>query len=553
MNIHTTYLLLTLAITFSACSHESSYPAEIENELKALDRIVDDNTRYKAEKSQKISDIRSSLRPEDTDIYRYGIYDELYREYYQYNLDSAMTYAKNKLAISQKTDSYRMKTDAILDLAERYVLSGMYAETLQIIDTLKTDRMDSTLLVEYFHVCQSLYEDLSSTSDDPDLKVKYWDLKNRYRASRLEYLKSNDIAKLFVLSEISRENGTGESMLPEIKKWIMCPDTDNHNKAMLCYIAAHIYKATGDRNNELLYYILSARNDLTAPVNDYRSLHELATILYEDGQIERAYRYITRSVQDAMLAQSRLNISSINNILPIISTSYDRLMQAKHQQLIYLLIGTSILAILLVAAAYVSIKARNRTVIAEKKTREKNELLKEANDNLQKYISMLQEANQIKESYLSRYMDMCVDYIEGLERYRSQLRQTAKTGGFEKIMENLRSGDYIKKELQEFYAQFDATFLSLFPDFVPQLNMMLKPECRIEDRSSEKTLSTELRVMALIRLGIHDSAKISQFLRRSISTVYNYRVKMRNAALSDRDDLEKQVMSIGRLSDSNTK
>ena len=553
MKILTTITLLSFTTVLAACIHESSYPEEIENELNVLDRIVDDSSRYKEAKQKKISDKLSSLRPEDSDTYRYGIYDEVYKEYYQYNLDSAMTYAKKKLVIAQNTDSYRIKTDAVLDLAERYVLSGMYAETLHILDTLETDRLDSALMVEYFHVCQSLYEDLSSTSDDPDLKIKYWNMKNRYRDLRLEYLPEGDIARLFVLSEMSRESGTGENMLPEIKAWIQSPDTDNHNKAMLCYIAAHIYKAIGDRENELLYYILSARNDLTAPVNDYMSLHELAARLYADGEIERAYRYITRSVQDAMVAQSRLNITSINSVLPTISASYDTLMQRKNRQLIYLLFGISILTVLLVLAASASITSRNRALIAEKKTREKNELLKKANDNLQKYISMLQEANQIKESYLSRYMDMCVEYIEGLERYRSQLRQTAKSGGFEKIMENLRSGNYIKKELQEFYSQFDSTFLSLFPDFVEQFNMLLKPECRIEDRSSEKVLSTELRVMALIRLGVHDSAKISRFLRRSISTVYNYRAKMRNSALSDRDDLEKQVMSIGRLSDLTTK
>lgn len=553
MKILTTITLLSFTTVLAACIHESSYPEEIENELNVLDRIVDDSSRYKEAKQKKISDKLSSLRPEDSDTYRYGIYDEVYKEYYQYNLDSAMTYAKKKLVIAQNTDSYRIKTDAVLDLAERYVLSGMYAETLHILDTLETDRLDSALMVEYFHVCQSLYEDLSSTSDDPDLKIKYWNMKNRYRDLRLEYLPEGDIARLFVLSEMSRESGTGENMLPEIKAWIQSPDTDNHNKAMLCYIAAHIYKAIGDRENELLYYVLSARNDLTAPVNDYMSLHELAARLYADGEIERAYRYITRSIQDAMVAQSRLNITSINSVLPTISASYDTLMQRKNRQLIYLLFGISILTVLLVLAASASITSRNRALIAEKKTREKNELLKEANDNLQKYISMLQEANQIKESYLSRYMDMCVEYIEGLERYRSQLRQTAKSGGFEKIMENLRSGNYIKKELQEFYSQFDSTFLSLFPDFVEQFNMLLKPECRIEDRSSEKVLSTELRVMALIRLGVHDSAKISRFLRRSISTVYNYRAKMRNSALSDRDDLEKQVMSIGRLSDLTTK
>ena len=134
---------------------------------------------------------------------------------------------------------------------------------------------------------------------------------------------------------------------------------------MLCYIAARIYKAIGDRENELLYYICSACNDLMAPVNDYRSLHELAARLYVDGEIKRAYRYISRAIQDAMVAKSRLNITSINNILPIISASYDTLMQKKHRQLIYLLAGTCILAVLLVFAVSVIIEAHNRTIAAE--------------------------------------------------------------------------------------------------------------------------------------------------------------------------------------------
>ena len=141
---------------------------------------------------------------------------------------------------------------------------------------------------------------------------------------------------------------------------------------------------------------------------------------------------------------------------------------------------------------------------------------------------------------------MCSDYIEGLERYRSQLRKAAKNGGFAEIMENLRNGDFIEKELQEFYAQFDTTFLDLFPDFISQMNTLLQPDKRLEDTSREGSLSTELRVMALIRLGVKDSVKIAHFLRRSSSTIYNYRVKLRNAAL-DREGFEKQIMRIGRL------
>ena len=104
---------------------------------------------------------------------------------------------------------------------------------------------------------------------------------------------------------------------------------------------------------------------------------------------------------------------------------------------------------------------------------------------------------------------MCSYYIGGLEKYRSQLRKTARTGGFAAVSESLKSTDFIEKELQEFYAQFDATFLALFPDFVEQLNGLLQPDKQIECKSKDGILTTELRVAALIRLGVTDSVKIA--------------------------------------------
>ena len=544
---------MIMALAISGCRSRSVHDAGIRNILEQLDRTVADRDIHTQKKEARIAGMKSLLDENMADEERYKIYDRIYDEYYQYNLDSAIVYAKKKSALATHITPPGYRIDAAIDLAERYILSGVHVDAIRLLDSIDTASLDTAFLARYFHTRQSLYEDMAGTADDPELKLEYDGMRKRYRELRLQQLDSSDIEYLYVRSEIMREQGRGEEILSRLLQKCESPDTDLHQKAILNYITANIYRQAGDSLKVIYYYAVSAINDLSTPVNDYLSLRELATMLYRAGDIERAYSYITRSVQDAMVAQSRLNITSINSVLPTISASYDTLMQRKNRQLIYLLFGISILTVLLVLAASASITSRNRALIAEKKTREKNELLKKANDNLQKYISMLQEANQIKESYLSRYMDMCVEYIEGLERYRSQLRQTAKSGGFEKIMENLRSGNYIKKELQEFYSQFDSTFLSLFPDFVEQFNMLLKPECRIEDRSSEKVLSTELRVMALIRLGVHDSAKISRFLRRSISTVYNYRAKMRNSALSDRDDLEKQVMSIGRLSDLTTK
>ena len=258
------------------------------------------------------------------------------------------------------------------------------------------------------------------------------------------------------------------------------------------------------------------------------------------------FRSITISVNDAMAANARINIQSINEFLPIISDSYDRQMKLGRQNLQIALAGISILFLLLVAASMVMVNDRRKIAAAEQETRKANGELQKLNAELEKYIDRLQETNDIKETYLGRYIDLCSDYIGRLDRYRMQLGRIAKTSGMDELRKELKSTSFIDEELEEFYAQFDATFLRLFPDFVEQLNGLLQPDKRIRLKSSDSAiLTTELRILALIRLGVHDSVKIAEFLRRSVSTIYNYRVKMRNAAVNSREDFEKQIMKIG--------
>ena len=284
------------------------------------------------------------------------------------------------------------------------------------------------------------------------------------------------------------------------------------------------------------------------PVHEYKSLYELASKLYDAGDIKRAYRYISRSINDAITANALINIQSINRSLPIISRSYHSQMLHNRRQLSVLSGILGIMAVLLIGAVIVTLREQRKARQAEKRTSEINEELKAINRKMEEYILLLKESNNIKEIYIGRYIDLCSEYIGRMERYRSMLNRTARTEGFEAVRNALKSSEFIDKELNEFYEQFDATFLQLFPDFIKDLNALLQPDKRIELKTRDGIMTTELRIFALIRLGITDSVKIAEFLRRSVSTVYNYRVKMRNAALNSREDFEKQIMGIGKLS-----
>ena len=534
-------MIATAAGILSCQSETENYSPEVSRILGELDRTLEEKHLYEKLKNDRIRKIKDGHSGSE-----YEIYDRLYDEYYQYNIDSAIMYARKKQEIAILAGNDSLLNDARLDIADRYVLSGMFEEAMSIMKGISPGRLDEMLRPRYYHIYNSLYNGMCAASDDPVLREKYRKERDRYRQILYEKLGDDDISKLYVLSEIMIDAGKPDKILDSLYDRYNSLEISLHEKAILSYIIGNAWLECGNRDKAICHYAESAINDLKTPVNEYKSLHELAALLYEKGDVRRAYRYITRSVNDAMTANARINIQSINKLLPIISDSYNIQMRRNQKQLKEMLGGISILAVLLAAAIVTLMKFMKKVSVAERLTREKNDELQKVNGRLHEYIMMLQEANEIKESYLARYLDMCSDYIEGLERYRSQLRKAAKNGGFAEIMENLRNGDFIEKELQEFYAQFDTTFLDLFPDFISQMNTLLQPDKRLEDTSREGSLSTELRVMALIRLGVKDSVKIAHFLRRSASTIYNYRVKLRNAAL-DREGFEKQIMRIGRL------
>lgn len=297
---------------------------------------------------------------------------------------------------------------------------------------------------------------------------------------------------------------------------------------------ARCHAEKGDMQKALLYYTISSTLDLETPIYGYRSLCELSVMLYELGDIERSHRYMVRSFDDITKSSHMSCLQSLYSLTPIISQAYHEQMGQKSLQMIVFITILTLALILMLIVLYTYIKQRRKA----------NNL----NISLTEYVDSLKESNDIKDSYLGKYIDMCSEYIEGLARYRSNLRHISKEKGAEELAKALKSTTFMDNELKRFYSEFDSTFLTLFPLFVTHLNLLLQEDKRIDVDSLKGGMSTELRIMALIRLGISDSTQIARFLRRSVSTVYNYRVKMRNSAIGDRNEFEKNLMKIGKIS-----
>ena len=538
------YFLALVSVLSGCCTEKDR---QIRDTLKELDDVISRQEEIESAKDSYIELIKGRYSEAMSPDERYTILDELYNEYYNYNIDSAIFYARTKLDIAFDAAEQDLVDDAILDIADRYVMSGMYLAAHDIISEISADRLDVLLVPRYYHIWHSLYTGLEDGCDDQVQKTEYRKLKQQYREQLFSLLGKDDISRLYVMADIYVDEGRADELLDTLNAKFN-EDIPIHDKAVLSYIYANISDSYGHDDDATLYFAKSAIFDLMTPVHEYKSLYELASKLYDAGDIKRAYRYISRSINDAITANALINIQSINRSLPIISRSYHSQMLHNRRQLSVLSGILGIMAVLLIGAVIVTLKEQRKARQAEKRTSEINEELKAINRKMEEYILLLKESNNIKEIYIGRYIDLCSEYIGRMERYRSMLNRTARTEGFEAVRNALKSSEFIDKELNEFYEQFDATFLQLFPDFIKDLNALLQPDKRIELKTRDGIMTTELRIFALIRLGITDSVKIAEFLRRSVSTVYNYRVKMRNAALNSREDFEKQIMGIGKLS-----
>ena len=271
-------------------------------------------------------------------------------------------------------------------------------------------------------------------------------------------------------------------------------------------------------------------------VREYASLQKLARVMYSRGDLERAYRYLNCSMEDAVACNARLRFLEVTEYYPIIDKAYKTKEAEERAVTRKMLIIVSVLAVLLIAlTAYLYYWMKKLTVM-RRRLYEANRKLVSANQNLA-------ETGKIKEVYIARYLDKCVGYLEKLEQYRRSLEKLAMASKIEELFKTIRSEQFLRDERKLFYNEFDKSFLDLFPNFIEDFNALLQEEGKIYPKSGE-LLNTELRIFALIRLGVTDANRIAHFLGYSLATVYNYRSKIRNKAAGDKEAFEQAVMNL---------
>ena len=535
--------LIAVAFLLVSCSGQNP---EVIEAIRSLDAVIKEKQSIEDAKNQRIAQLKSRLDSQYGQEELYNVMNDIFNEYFQYDVDSAIFYAHRKLDLAMETGRKDLILDAKFDIADRYVTSGMNQEALEIVSEIDTVQLGKDLHKRRNSLLNTVYSNLIDRSNDPFL-VKEMEVKrDMHRQRMIEALDSTDIATAFVGANLLVGQNKVDKALELLLSWEKKDNISLIDKGILCYSIGCAYRSTGERDKAKIYLAKSAAYDLMVPKYEYLSLIELAGMLYEDGDIKRAYAYIMRSVNDANRANAQNCKENVYLLMPIISGAYDAFITSSNLKMKYYLFIMGMMLVAVVFLIIVVSNSKKKVDLADRLTRESNQQLKVLNEELRKSNMLLRESNRIKDSYLGHYLNMCSDYIDSLNRYRTSIRKIAKEEGEPALLAALKSKEFIDKELKGFYAQFDETFLELFPDFIPQLNELLQEDKQVKTSAMEKKLTTELRILALIRIGVNDSVRIAHFLRRSVSTIYNYRVKMKNSAKGDREEFEKSLLNIGK-------
>lgn len=515
--------LITASALLLSCSNDDLALSKVDN-LIELHQSTQTNYQKQLDSLQLV--ISSANMSDAESFERYGQLFDMYRGF---NVDSQLVFVQKRLALASQTDILEHKQVAQLNNAEVLMRSGMYHEAISWMDMVAASPVEPVLRPYYFHLRRTLYglmEDFSITEQE---RLHYHQLTQDYRDSIIAVEPAKSFVHELVRADALYAVGQYNQALEVLEAYEAANGAETESVNIRSITKAQIYRAMGNHKEEKRYLIISACADLQKALREYIALRELAVLLYNEGDVERAYRYMTCAIEDANAGNMRGRTLEIGMIYPIVESAYRKQIVMRERLLYGLIASIALIATLSVLFSVYYARQRKKLAIVNSK-------LKEANIDLK-------QSNHIKTVYVGHYMEMTSLLIERFDAWRKQLNQKIKSNDIEPVQKELASQRFTQEQLAAFYRDFDEAFLNIFPDFVDKVQDLLIDNYVFRTKPGEK-LNTDLRVLCCIRLGITDSTQIASFLRYSLSTIYNSRTRMRNLAKGNRDKFEERVENL---------
>ncbi len=559
-------ILLTIITTLIFSHVYGEGQIDLTALYRVLDAAIDSADFFLQQKEQHIASLKKDFLAATTDIQRYDAAKKVYTEYIPFENDSALAYQYVCIDLAKRMGRDDLRAATTIVLAKQLANTGFYDEARTHLNEIPEEYRKGEMATDYLQGMNNLYGEMSYYSHDPHLKDEFHQQADALRAALLEQLDTTSVTWLMLRTTHLNNTNRQEEALTYSDRWMASCSPSTREYAIMAFYRSEIYKKLDNVEMQRYWLIQSALTDIRNAIMDQGALWSLANSLISEGQdVERAHRYIDFSWNCITRFSTHMRSWLVAPVVTRINDEYKRQLQTANNQLrttigiiSLLLLGILLSLLYVIKKRRQLAKARNelnslndQLAVKNQQLQENNTLLSDANqllsdtnEQLRNAIIHLNDSTRVKDEYIGKFLTICSDYINKLDNYRIKVNRKLKANQYNDLL-RMTSSEHLKEdELKELLENFDSVFLNLFPSFIDEFNALLRKEERIypADRNS---LNTDLRIFALIRLGIDESSKIAEFLHYSPNSIYAYRARIKNKAVGNRDDFERMVKEIG--------
>ena len=526
-------LLNLLIVMVPTWTMANPHAEELSTLYYTLDSLIEHQSEIIAQKKNRIQTITDgmnslSLTPEQL----FSLNNRLYDEYLAFNFDSALCYIKKNVDVQQSLGNPDLAAGSLIRMAHILAVSGLFDKADRMLDQIDISQLSTECKVEYFNQRGELNLYRSEMAEYTPYFQEYTDSSQYYRQLILKIAPKDSYDYIFNQATYISEKGDNDGAIRMLEAYMRNLKQGERRYSIVTSTLAYFYSKKGEAQLQERYFLLSAISDMKGAILENNSLRRLSIILLDRGDFKKAYEYLLCASNDARQYGSRLRSMQAARISPLITQAYDMERALTQHRTNLLLIILSVITLLLIGTVVYILSLIKKRHQANIKISKMNAELSLHNEEIERMNNQMKESNRIKDEYIGRFLELSSNLILKNEERSKVLNRLARDRKLELLYGELKSQKPLNESVHLFHQNFDTAFLNIYPTFISEVNQLLTEDNQFEVHEEAGKLTTELRILALIRLNITDNQKIADILQSSITTIYTYRSKLKSRAKS---------------------
>ena len=526
-------LLNLLIVMVPTWTMANPHAEELSTLYYTLDSLIEHQSEIIAQKKNRIQTITDGMNSLSlTSEQLFSLNNRLYDEYLAFNFDSALCYIKKNVDVQQSLGNPDLAAGSLIRMAHILAVSGLFDKADRMLDQIDISQLSTECKVEYFNQRGELNLYRSEMAEYTPYFQEYTDSSQYYRQLILKIAPKDSYDYIFNQATYISEKGDNDGAIKMLEAYMKNLKQGERRYSIVTSTLAYFYSKKDEAQLQERYFLLSAISDMKGAILENNSLRRLSIILLDRGDFKKAYEYLLCASNDARQYGSRLRSMQAARISPLITQAYDMERALTQHRTNLLLIILSVITLLLIGTVVYILSLIKKRHQANIKISKMNAELSLHNEEIERMNNQMKESNRIKDEYIGRFLELSSNLILKNEERSKVLNRLARDRKLELLYGELKSQKPLNESVHLFHQNFDTAFLNIYPTFISEVNQLLTEDNQFEVHEEAGKLTTELRILALIRLNITDNQKIADILQSSITTIYTYRSKLKSRAKS---------------------